>query len=142
VTMLAEAEPNRAERHALRALWLVVEAVLQLLRYDLTMALFGFKIVHRALSRWPASGADSDRNTERPICTAIDRASSLYWKRVYCLQRSVVTTRMLRRHGIRAELVIGCQHVPFVGHAWTEVNGRTVNDSRVFSERLCVLDRV
>lgn len=122
---------------------LFMRAIWGLLGYDLTMKFFGFRAVYRAVSRRTVSGsAIPDPALEQRICDAVDRASSFYWKRVFCLQRSAVTTRMLKRYGIQAQLVIGCRSLPFIGHAWTEVDGRPVNDSRVYRERLCILDRV
>jgi hypothetical protein len=69
-------------------------------------------------------------------------AQSLYWKRALCLQRSVATTRLLRQHGIRAELVIGYRADPFMSHAWVEIDGQVVNDSPAYQQRLRVLERL
>ena len=122
---------------------LVLQAVRELVRYDLTMRLGGFKAVYAGLSRYPATGGDGPlERAEKRICEAVDLAAALYWKRVRCLQRAVAATRLLRRNGIRAELVIGYRSAPFFGHAWIEVGGRVVNDSRVFKKRLNALERI
>ena len=68
-------------------------------------------------------------------------ACCFYWKRVLCLQRAVVTARLLRRYGFDAEVVIGCRNAPFTGHAWVEIAGAVVNDSPGYQQKLCVLDR-
>jgi hypothetical protein len=47
--------------------------------------------------------------------------------------------RLLRKHDVVARLVIGYRPVPFFSHAWVEVNGRVVNDSPAYRERLQVL---
>ncbi len=65
-----------------------------------------------------------------------------YVKRAACLQRSVVATWMLRRHGIAAEMVIGCRPLPFESHAWVEVEGRVVNDLPQYQRAFIVLNRV
>jgi len=58
------------------------------------------------------------------------------------LQRSIVTARVMRRHGIPAEVVIGYRPSPFFSHAWVEVAGRVVNDSPAYQRRLRVLERL
>ncbi len=62
------------------------------------------------------------------VCDAVNRACAWYPKRVLCLQRSAVTTRLLRSYGVPAHMVLGAKHLPFKAHAWVEVNGRPVNE--------------
>jgi hypothetical protein len=64
-----------------------------------------------------------------------------YWKKVLCLQRAIVTARLLRKYGFAAEVVIGCRNAPFTGHAWVEISGRVVNDSPGYQQKLAVLER-
>jgi hypothetical protein len=71
----------------------------------------------------------------------MDLACVFYPKSVLCLQRSAATTLLLRRHGIRAELVIGAQMLPFKSHAWVEVEGTVVNDKPYMREIYQVLER-
>lgn len=75
-------------------------------------------------------------------CTAINLACTLYFKEVQCLQRSAALVCLLRDLGIDATLVIGAQRLPFKAHAWTEVDGQVVNDSRSSVELYGVLDRL
>jgi hypothetical protein len=82
----------------------------------------------------PSSSAD--------VVWAVDEACVWYIRRVACLQRSVVTTWLLRRHGINGELVIGYRPVPFESHAWVEVNGAIVNDLAQYRAKFTVLDRL
>jgi hypothetical protein len=65
-----------------------------------------------------------------------------YWKRIRCLQRAIVTARVLRRHGIPAEVAIGYRPSPFFSHAWVEVAGRVINDSPTFQHRFHILERL
>lgn len=65
-----------------------------------------------------------------------------YFKRAYCLQRSSVTVWMLRRLGIRAQLVIGYRPVPVDSHAWVEVDGIVVNDRQEYRIFFRELDRL
>jgi hypothetical protein len=64
------------------------------------------------------------------ICTAVSDASVWYPKQVRCLQRSAITTCLLRRCGIPASMVMGAQVTPLRAHAWTEVDGKAVNERR------------
>jgi hypothetical protein len=137
--VVGESAPRTISR-----LRLIACALRELVAYDLQMALFGFHRVHSSLSRrkcvavsvWP------DRDLTSRIVEAVTTASSLYWRPVRCLQRSTVTTRLLRCFGIPGQLTIGYRAKPFLSHAWVEIDGRVVNDSPALAERLCVLERV
>jgi len=65
-----------------------------------------------------------------------------YWKTIRCLQRSIVTARLMQRRGIPADVVVGYRAVPFFSHAWVEVAGRAANDSPTYRMRLQVLERL
>ena len=118
---------------------LVIRALWELVLYDLINSVLGFRQVYRHVERqrvvrhafWPAGQAVA--------CEAVSVASCFYWKRVLCLQGSVVTTRLLRKSGIDGRLVIGYRPSPFVSHAWVEVDSRVVNDSPAYKERMHVL---
>lgn len=62
------------------------------------------------------------------VCSAIEDACVWYPKKALCLQRSAVTTCLLRRRGVAARLVLGVRPLPLMAHAWVEVDGRPVND--------------
>jgi transglutaminase superfamily protein len=76
------------------------------------------------------------------IVWAVEEACVWYVKRAACLQRSYVATRLLRRHGFAAEMVIGCRPLPFESHAWVEVGGRVVNDLPQYQRAFTVLNRL
>jgi hypothetical protein len=80
--------------------------------------------------------------TSEDIVWSVDEACVWYVKRAACLQRSVVATWLLRRHGIAAEMVIGCRPLPFESHAWVEVDGRVLNDLPQYPRVFTVLDRL
>jgi hypothetical protein len=113
----------------------------ELFRYDAIEAMRGFRGVHGRpqppASRTRLGGAD----VETTVCEAVRRIVPFYWKRVQCLQRSVVTARVLRAYGAQAEVVIGYRLAPFLAHAWVEVAGKIVNDSPAFQRQLQVLER-
>ena len=64
-----------------------------------------------------------------------------YWKEVRCLQRSAVTTSLLRHCGVPAQMVIGALEIPFTAHAWTEVDGRAIHERRDVQKIYAVLER-
>ncbi len=122
---------------------LTLGAFIELLGYDLAHARKGFPGVYESVrkARRHRSATESPEIVTR-VCNAVESAACFYWKPVLCLQRAAAITRLLRRHGVAAELVIGYRPSPFLSHAWVEVDGRIVNDSPVYQERLLVLDRV
>ena len=120
---------------------LAVRAIWELCRYDLVAATSGFRGVYRKLQGLVCGSRSSHSGLEIAILRTVAAVSSFYWKPVLCLQRSVVTARLLRQYGIEAQVVIGCRAVPFASHAWVEVNGRVVNDSSGYQQKLRVLER-
>jgi hypothetical protein len=119
--------------------WLKLRALWELIRYDVLSTISGFGGIRRRMgparpSRAPAAGVDA-------ICAAVGCMTSFYWKPLLCLQRSIVTARLLRANGIQADVVIGYRAYPFFSHAWVEVGGRVVNDSSAYRTKLQPLDR-
>jgi hypothetical protein len=129
-----------ASAHALRLTVLTVDAWLGLLAFDLARAA-GFARVHRWVKQCRPRARRSSASIEE-IVWAVDEACVWYVKRAACLQRSVVATWLLRHHGWRAELVIGCRPLPFESHAWVEVDGQVVNDRPQYQKVFTVLDRL
>jgi len=84
----------------------------------------------------------TDAPTIEDIVWAVDEACVWYIKRATCLQRSVVATWLLRRHGLQAEMVIGYRPLPFESHAWVEVDGHVVNDRPQYQRVFRVLERL
>jgi hypothetical protein len=121
---------------------LLSRVVRELLRYDLVMAILGFRGVRRPMPTRQFRDSRGKPGLESAICEAVACVIPFYWKPVLCLQRSVVTARALRAYGIEADVVIGYRLAPFLSHAWVEVGGRIVNDSPVFQHRLQVLERI
>ena len=118
---------------------LVARAIWELARYDLVSAMLGFRHIHRQMARQRVAARSIQPEREALVCEAVGLAACFYYKPVLCLQRSVVATLLLRRHGIHGRLVIGYRPAPFFSHAWVEVDGRVVNDSPAYKERLRVL---
>lgn len=120
-----------------RVLW-------ELLRYDLLFAWRGIRGVRpRRVPTRGAGGVELESAfSEGGICEAVRAVAPFYWKPIRCLQRSIVTARLMRDRGVQAEVVIGYRAAPFFSHAWVEVAGRVVNDSPVYQVRLQVLERL
>jgi hypothetical protein len=80
-------------------------------------------------------------NVVETVCEAVNRACVWYPWRVQCLQRSVVTVSLLRDFGVPAKMAMGAQTFPFTAHAWTEVDGRAVNEHREVQKIYAVWER-
>ena len=119
----------------------VLEAYLELIRFDLYVALGDFAALHNKVRRYPTAEKPATPGAVERICTAVDMACIWYWKEVLCLQRSAATSCLLKRYGVPAEMVIGAQQMPFKAHAWVEVDGHVVNDKPYVSEMYAVLER-
>ena len=120
---------------------LYVRVLWELVRYDFLFALQGLQGVRRKRSS-PPTPEVHDPGWEKAVCEALKSVAPFYWKPIRCLQRSLVTARLMRRRGIPAEVVIGYRAAPFFSHAWVEVAGRVANDARIYQLRLQVLDRL
>jgi len=120
---------------------LTLEAWIFLVLYDL-IGLLGVSRSYRLVRRCPVVGAAHNAARTAQICRAVDEACVWYVHRVFCLQRSAVTTALLRLHGIAADLVIGYRPVPVESHAWVEVARTVVNDRPQYQQRFLELDRL
>src|SRR6266511_4347414 len=101
----------------------------------------GLGKLRATVTRIPLPATASSPDPSRPIVDAVKDVCVLYFTPVLCLQRAFVTTRLLRRAGVPARLVIGCQRLPFRSHAWVEVDGRIVVGKTDRSAFYDVLDR-
>ena len=117
-------------------IWLVIRALYEIARYDAVLRLRGSGRTLQQVSRQCVAARPASHELEQAICDAVLLATCLYWKPVLCLQRSVCTARLLRKHGVNARLVIGYRPAPFFAHAWVEVEGRVVYGSPAYQTRL------
>jgi hypothetical protein len=122
-------------------MFLALQVIWQLMRYDLVAAVYGFSGNYQGLRRC-ACQRQSQPELEQTICQTVADVTVFYCKPVHCFQRSVVTARVLRAYGIAAELVIGYRLAPPMSHAWVEVGGRVVNDSAGYQRKLSLLERI
>jgi len=122
-------------------LFLVLQAYLKLIYFDLYLARGNFSALYDRVRNYPTGKEGQAADAIERICYAMDMACIWYWKEALCLQRSAATACLLKRYGIPAELVIGAQQMPFKAHAWVEVEGRVINDKPYMQEIYAVLDR-
>lgn len=118
---------------------LVMRALWELAVYDLVNATLGFQRIYRLVAKQRVAPTTFQAETDAFVCEAVSLAACFYFKPVHCLQRSAVATKLLRKCGINGRLVIGYRAAPFFSHAWVEVDGRVVNDSPAYKDRLHVL---
>jgi Transglutaminase-like superfamily len=116
--------------------WLVVRALYEIVRYQAVLRLRGNGSILQQVGRQSVAAMPADRELEQAVCNAVLLATCLYWKPVLCLQQSVCTARLLRKHGVNARLVIGYRPAPFFAHAWVEVDSRVVYGSPAYQKRL------
>jgi len=121
--------------------FLVLQAYLKLIHFDILMARKNFAALYTKVREYPRGKHASAPDAVERICAAVDMACIWYWKEVLCLQRSAAATCLLKKYGVPAQMVIGAQQMPFKAHAWVEVNGRVVNDKPYVPEMYAVLDR-
>ena len=120
---------------------LILQSWIWIFYFDYLMLVRGFDAVDAAVRGQRSASLHSPISDHAAICHAVDLACVFYFKRLLCLQRSVATTVLLRRHGWSAELVIGTQMLPFRSHAWCEIKGSVVNDKPYMADKYAVLER-
>ena len=104
------------------------KTLLGLLLFDSLFLGRHFASLHRIVSTWRLRGKEPAPGIAEEVCNVMNQVCIWYPKRVLCLQRSAVTTCLLRSCGIPAQMVLGAQKLPFKAHAWVEVNGQALNE--------------
>jgi hypothetical protein len=121
--------------------FLVLQAYFKLIQFDLYLARGNFAALYDKVRNYPVGAHALAPDAVEAICSAVDIACIWYWKEALCLQRSAATACLLKEYGVRANMVIGAQQMPFKAHAWVEVDGGVVNDKPYTQEMYAVLDR-
>jgi hypothetical protein len=114
---------------------------LLLMYFDWLMRFGGFARVHAVVRQQEVRSRPKTREDDSDLVHAVDLACVFYYKRVLCLQRSAALAVLLRHHGSAASMVVGAQLLPFLSHAWVEVEGCVINDKPYIGETFQVLDR-
>jgi transglutaminase superfamily protein len=117
-----------------RAFWELLSLEYPLLRRD-------FSSIYEKVRATPVYGPRSGAPGSEQVCLAVDTAAAFYFKKILCLQRSAATVCLLKKCGFAAEMVIGVQQMPFLAHAWVELDGLVINDKPYVAENYLVLAR-
>lgn len=121
---------------------LVLRAFKELIVYDVLIKLGGFKRARAYVLRTTRREQDAPPETVKRVVDAVDIASVFYYKRVMCLHRSFAAVRLMRKSGVDADLIIASRPLPFMSHAWVEVDKQIVNDKPGYKRKLQVLERI
>ena len=139
---------NAAEILAFKTVKLLVQlklntvaAFLGLATINVMLKVGGFRALHYAVKRWPLNTSAAAPGSQEEVCKSVDRATNWYPSQAMCLQRSAITTCLLRQYGVLAQFVVGCRKIPFKAHAWVEVEGHVINDKKQVQEFYSVLER-
>jgi hypothetical protein len=117
------------------------KALLGLFMFDLFRFGASFTRIFAFVREWPVAAEPPLEQAIEQISRAINQACVWYPKRVLCLQRSAITTCLLRSCGVKAQMVLGAQQIPFKAHAWTEVSGRAINERGDMRHSYLIWDR-
>jgi hypothetical protein len=120
---------------------LVLKGYSNLIRFERCVSRGNFRSLYQTVRNYPLGENPGHPAIVERICSAMDMALIWYPKQVLCLQRSAATVCLLKAYGVRAQMVIGAQQMPFRAHAWVEIEGRVVNDRPYIPEMYPVLDR-
>jgi hypothetical protein len=120
---------------------LFVQSLFMLLAYDILSALCRFQTIYSMVKGWKVNCRSTESNVIHRVCTAVNYACIWYPKQALCLQRSFVTTYLLRKNGVPAHMVLGAQKLPFKAHAWVEVHGGAINERSNVQATYAVWDK-
>jgi len=116
----------------------------------LSLAFFGYRRTHAAMSRWPRPRAsrlsnESDRLARaKSAARVVGIAAASGPVRASCLRRSLLLWWLLRREGIESVVRVGVQPSgdgALDAHAWVEYLGRPLNDTDDVAERFFPFER-
>ncbi len=121
---------RRFSRPGTGARFLSWKAFFALLAFDLLRFGENFSTMHDFVQNWTVAPGPMTPDAVQRVTQALNWACVWYPKKVLCLQRSSVLTCLLRSCGVEAQMVMGAQKFPFKAHAWTEVDGRAINERK------------
>lgn len=104
----------------------------RIVRGAVSLKMRGFRALSALdrLARLDAGAEQRARTDGGPSRTAERYLRASIWSpfRITCLQMSFALATHLRRENVPAQLVIGVRPMPFVAHAWVEIDGRVCGD--------------
>ena len=106
------------------------KALLGLLLFDIILSLLSLRALCSVVRRWPVRTYSSCTRSYAIslVLRAVDKACVWYPKKALCLQRSAVTTYLLRELGMPASMIVGVRPMPLLAHAWVEVDQVVIGD--------------
>lgn len=107
------------------------QAFLLLLLFDAALRLGGLERALRLARRLGARDADTGwrRDDTDAVAHGVATAAAFYPRRALCLEQSLALFVALRRARAPAKLRIGVRPLPFVAHAWVEIDGIAINEA-------------
>jgi hypothetical protein len=121
---------------------LVLRAFKEILLYEILTKVGGFPTVRKLVLRTKPSPRRPAPDTVQKVVDAVDIAGCFYVRTVRCLHRSFAAVRLMRKLGVDAELIIATRPMPFLSHAWVEVDNQIVNDKPGYKRKLLVMERI
>jgi len=115
-----------------------------------SLALFGYRRTHAALSRWPQpcprALTDEPARLARAkgVARIVTIAAGSGPVRATCLRRSLLLWWLLRRDGIETFVKVGVhrgENGALDAHAWVEYRGRPLNDTDDVADRFIPFER-
>lgn len=120
---------------------LFFRALFTLFAYDVLSTFCRFETIYTIVKHWKVGRNPANQDILDRVCQAVNYACIWYPKQALCLQRSFVTTYLLRKHGVPAHMVLGAQKLPFKAHAWVDVDGQAINERSNVHATYSVWDR-
>src|SRR5260370_9295841 len=97
--------------------FLVFEAYLKLIHFDLYLARGNFAALYEKVRNYPIGTPTTAPDAVERICQAVDMACIWYWKEALCLQRSAATACILKKYALPPQMVTRAQHTTFNTHS-------------------------
>jgi hypothetical protein len=108
---------------------LIIKSIYYFAYLSFKIKFFSLYDAIRYVSNYDAKRKGCHPHSIENIIKAINTALLIFPLKSKCLLWSMVTTIMLRLHNIKAHFNIGVQNMPFMAHAWVEVDGKIIADS-------------
>lgn len=118
----------------------IFKAWLMLIKIHWQMKRKGIGGILHHIEKLPCKSLQIPAETEiKKLADAIDAASIVYPKKIFCLAWAATFVVMARKRGWASNLVIGVQAQPFYAHAWAEISGKVVHDDPNIAEVLSII---
>lgn len=109
----------------------MIRCVLLLLAADVSLRTAGLRRTARWAERLAGDSTVASASHPDALHAAASRlavAAAFYPRRALCLEQSIALFVLLRQRGAPARLRLGVRPLPFLAHAWVEVDGVPVNE--------------